>query len=32
VGELVRSMLARQKRGGRTSALHNLAVRAGVLD
>jgi hypothetical protein len=32
VGELVRGMLARQKRGGRTSALHNLAVRAGVLD
>ncbi|MEV6299823.1 helix-turn-helix transcriptional regulator [Actinoplanes sp. NPDC051861] len=31
VGELVRGMLARQKRGGRTSALHNLALRAGVL-
>jgi len=32
VSELVRGMLTRQKRGGRTSALHSLAVRAGVLD
>jgi hypothetical protein len=32
VRELVRAMLTRQKRGGRTSALHSLAVRAGVLD
>ena len=31
VSELVRGMLTRQKRG-RTSALHSLAVRAGVLD
>jgi hypothetical protein len=29
--ELVREMLARQKRS-KTSALHRLAVRAGVLD
>ncbi|GAA0907634.1 helix-turn-helix domain-containing protein [Virgisporangium aurantiacum] len=31
VGELVREMLARQKKS-KTSALHKLAVRAGVLD
>jgi hypothetical protein len=31
VRELVREMLARQKRS-KTSALHRLAVRAGVLD
>lgn len=32
VRELVREMLSRQKRGTRTSALHRLAVRSGVLD
>lgn len=32
VRELVREMLARQRRGTKTSALHSLAVRAGVLD
>jgi len=32
VRELVRVMLARQKRGTKTSALYSLAVRAGVLD
>lgn len=32
VRELVRGMLGRQKRGGRTRALHSLAVRSGVLD
>ncbi|RSM61792.1 transcriptional regulator, partial [Actinoplanes sp. ATCC 53533] len=32
VRELVRGLLARRKRGGRTSALHSLAVRSGVLD
>ena len=31
VGELVREMLARQKKS-KTSALHRLAVRSGVLD
>ena len=31
VRELVREMLARRKRS-KTSALHSLAVRAGVLD
>jgi len=30
--ELIRTLLNRQKRGGRTSALHSLAMRAGVLE
>jgi transcriptional regulator with XRE-family HTH domain len=32
IRELVREMLGRQKRGIKSSALHRLAVRAGVLD
>lgn len=31
VRELVREILARQKRGAKTNALYSLAVRAGVL-